>query len=393
MSVAGRIPVSRCRRRLFALCAITLLSGGCGREPEVRLQTVSVGKVQQYVPDVGQRFSTSISPFAHVDLAFKSGGPVDSILQVKGSDGRLRPLGIGDRVSAGSELARVRVSDYELRVKQAQAALQQAKAQLASARASQTEAQLAYDRATALYQTASLTKPDYDRAVQQRASAMAATQSARAAIANAQSELEQANLALHDTALRAPFAGWITSRDIELGMLVGSSTKAFSMVDTRLVKATFAVPDYALSEIRLGQRQAVLLDTLQDPVQGTVTAIAQVADPRSRVFSVEITIPNPKDTIRPGMIGSLTVGQSQAVQTRLVVPLAAVVSSKYVANGFAVFLVDDRDGKTYARSRNVQIGKTYGNSVEVLSGLVADQRIVATGGQFLADGQEVRVLP
>lgn len=382
------------RRRfafLLVVCA-ALLDAGCGRTPAPSLQTVSGGTVQQYTPDTGQRFSTSITPFAQVDLAFKSGGLVESILQVKASDGKMRPIGVGDKVAAGTELARVRVSDYDLRVKAAQAALEQAKAQLASAQASQQDAQLNYDRATNLYQTASLTKPDYDRAVAQRDSAIASTQSAEAGIANAQSQLDTAKLALYDAAVRAPFAGWIVSRSVELGMLVGNNTKAFTMVDTGRVKATFAVPDYTLSQIHLGQSQALRLDTVQETVHGTITAISQVADAASRVFSVEVTIANPKDTIRPGMIGSLTVGQ-QAGPPCLVVPLGAVVSSKNATNRFAVFLLEGSAGKKYARSRDVEIGRTFGNSIEVVSGLTAGQPIVVAGGPFLTDGQEVRVLP
>ncbi len=386
--------VSSYRRCAFlVICGVTLASGGCSRTPASSTQVVNAGTVQRYTPEVGQKFSTSISPFAQVDLAFKSGGLVENILQLKGDDGRMRPIGVGDKVSAGTELARVRVSDYELRVQAAQAALEQAKAQLASAQANQQDAKFNYDRATNLYQTASVTKPDYDRAVQQYASAVASIQAAEAGIASAQSDLDTAKLALHDTAIRAPFPGWIVARYIELGMLAGSNTKAFTMVDTRRVKATFAVPDYTLSDIRLGQRQDLRLDTVQETVHGTVTAISQVADPSSRVFSVEITIANPKDTLRPGMIGSLTIGQGQAGRPCLVVPLSAITSSKDIANGFAVFLVQESAGKTYARSHDVQVGRTYGNSIEVVSGLSAGQRIVVAGGPFLTDGQEVRIIP
>lgn len=377
----------------LAIWAVTLASGGCSRTPAPSTQVVNSGTVQQYTPEVGQKFSTSITPFAQVDLSFKSGGLVESILQLKGADGRTRPVGVGDKVSAGTELARVRVTDYELRAQAAQAALDQAKAQLAAAQANQKDAKFNYDRATNLYQTASLTKPDYDRAVQQYTSAVASIQSAQAGIANAQSDLDAAKLALHDTAIRAPFPGWIVARYIELGMLAGNSTKAFTMADTRRVKATFAVPDYTLSDIRLGQRQDLRLDTVRETVHGTITAISQVADPSSRVFSVEITIANPNDTLRPGMIGSLTIGQGQAGLPCLVVPLSAITSSKNIANGFAVFLLEENAGKTYARSHDVQVGRTYGNSIQVVSGLAEGQRIVVAGGPFLTDGQEVRVTP
>ena len=74
-------------------------------------------------------------------------------------------------------------------------------------------------------------------------------------------------------------------------------------------------------------------------------------------------------------------------------PLSAVVRAPGNPNGFAVFRLVDRGGKTYAVAQNVTPGGTYGNSIEVTSGLTAGERIVGLGGELLRDGQEVRVLP
>jgi multidrug efflux system membrane fusion protein len=375
------------------LCVSLLLNWACKpAATPAALQTVTVGAVQPYVPDVGQRFATSISPNAHIDLLFKCAGPVESILQVKSEDGKLRLVGVGDKVRAGTELARVRTYDYEQRVEQARAALDQAKAQLLVAQATQAEAESQYERSTLLYQTASISKPSFEHAVQQHSSAVASIQSAEAAVANAQSILEQARLVLRDTSLRAPFTGWITSREIEPGALVGSGSRAFSMVDTHLVKATFSVPDNALDTIRLGQRQTIVLDALEDPVEGRVAAISQVADPKSLLFPVDVTIPNDASAIRPGMVGSLTIGRSDGGKAVLVVPLGALVRSKNNPNDFAVCLLENRAGENYVRLKDVQVGKTFGSVIEVSRGLVAGQQIVTTGGQFLDDGEQVRVL-
>jgi RND family efflux transporter MFP subunit len=378
----------------LGLCVGSLCWLGCDRTPPPpALQTVSAGTAQMYAPEAEQRYAVSIQSNARVDLAFKSPGIVESILQIKGSDGRSHPVGIGDKVSAGTELARVRAADYEQRVRQAEAGVEQAKAQLQSAEAMQAEAQSSFERASTLYQTASISRPNFEHATQQRDAAIAGAGAARAALANRQSVLDEARLALRDTALRAPFDGWVIVRDVEPGMLAGSAVRAFSMVDTHLVKATFSVPDRVLNEIRLGQKQTVVLDTMQQQLQGVVTAISQVADPRSRLFMVEVTMPNPGDQIRPGMIGSLTVGQSKATTPRLVVPLGAVVQSKDNPKGFAVWILEDRGGKTFVRNQNVRVGETYGSLIEVLSGLSDGRRVAASGGPFLSDGQQVRVLP
>jgi multidrug efflux system membrane fusion protein len=165
------------------------------------------------------------------------------------------------------------------------------------------------------------------------------------------------------------------------------------MMDTHLVKAQFAVPDLSLKIVRLGHRLPVMLDAIQHAPQGVVTSISPQADPKTRVFSIEVTLENPRDEIRPGMIASLTLGAGGNSGPRLVVPLSAVVRAPSDPKSFAVFRLVTRDGKTYAEAQIVQIGQTLSNSIEVTGGLSADQRVIVMGASLVRDGQEVRVLP
>ena len=210
--------------------------------------------------------------------------------------------------------------------------------------------------------------------------------------------MTDANLSLRDTSLRAPFTGWITARNVDRGSIVGGAVVGFSMIDTHVVKALFAVPDTSLSAIRTGQRQTVMLDALGYEAPGIVTAISPQADPKSRVFSIEVTLNNPRQEIRPGMIGSVTfraatLGTAHAATPRLVVPLSAVIRSPGDPRGFAVMLLNEREGKQYAASQVIEIGQTFGNQIEVTRGLRAGQKLVVIGGSLVRDGQEVHVLP
>jgi RND family efflux transporter MFP subunit len=380
-------------RRAF-LAGLVFLTA-CKKEPppEAAIQTVRAGLVDQISPDSAERYSATISPIATIDLAFKSAGLIEHIYEIRGADGRTRDVQAGDKVEKGTELAVVRMVDYEQRVQQAQAQVAQADAQLEQAQANLREADVEYARAKNLFESASLVKPQYDQAKGRYESAQASVGGARAAIANARTVVDQTKLSLSDTALRAPFSGWIAARNVETGSLVGNTTVGFSMMDTHLVKAVFAVPDVSLKTVRLGQRQTILLDAVEHPLAGVVTSISPQADPKGRVFLVEVTIDNPKEEVRPGMIGTLELGAVREVATRLVVPLAAVVRSPAHPDGFAVFRIRDRAGKTFAEAQDIHIGNTYGNSIEVTAGVSAGERIVALGGSLLRDGQEVRLLP
>lgn len=407
--------------RNVLLIAAALFLASCGKEKplEPAIQTVRAGVVEQIQAEGAslERYSASIEPFAKVDLAFKSGGIVDGILQVRGADGRTRDVQAGDKVRNGSALAQVRPLDYqnsldqaEARRAQSEAQLAQAQAQLAQARANFAHADIDYARASNLFQSASLVKPQYDQAkahyeegAASVAAADAAVQAAEAGVANAHAAVKEAKLSLGDTTLRCPFSGWISARNVDRGSLVGGATVGFSIVDTHLVKAVFAVPDTTLSTIRLGQKQPVMLDALQHAVTGVITSIAPQADPQSRVFSIEVTVENSREDVRPGMIGSITLGsQTLASQRRdgssdsrppLVVPLSAVVRAPADPKGFAVFRITGRDGKSYASAQPIEAGQTFGNSIEVTRGLTAGQKIISIGSTQVRDGQQVNILP
>jgi RND family efflux transporter MFP subunit len=333
----------------------------------------------------------------------------------------VRDVEAGDRVGKDTVLAQVRPLDYQDRLDgaeaqraqtdaqhgQAEAQLAQAQAQLTQARANFGTAEIEYTRDSNLFQSASLVKPKFDQAKGQYDSSAAAVKAAEAAVkaaeaavkgaeagaANARAAVSDANLSLSDTSLRAPFAGWITARNVDRGSIVGNVVVGFSMIDTHVVKAVSAVPDTTLPKIHLGQRQAVILDALQHATPGIVTAISPQADPKSRVFSIEVTLDNPHEEIRPGMIGTLTFGESQGSTPRVVVPLSALVRSPSDPPGFAVMLLRERGGKTYAEAQAIEIGQTFGNSIEVTRGLQVGQKLIAIGGSLVHDGQEVHVLP
>jgi len=396
-------------RYQILLAGAALLLAGCGKEKQLEpaIQTVRAGTVQQIQPDLPERYSASIEAFAEVNLAFKSGGIVEAIHQIRGADGRVRNVQPGDKVAMGTELARVRPLDYQQHVDQAgflrtqaEAQLAQAKAQLEQARANFNEADIEYERASNLFQSASLVKPQYDQAKGRYDSSAASVAAAEAAVkaaadgvASAGAAVDQAKLSLSDTVVRAPFAGWVTARTVDRGSLVGTATVGFTVVDTHLVKAVFAVPDSSLATVRLGQKLFVELEALQRTIPGVITSIAPQADSKSRVFAVEVTLDNAREDVRPGMIGSLTLSGSHDAKPRLVVPLSAVVQAPGNPNGFAVLLLAERDGKSYACAQAIEIGQTFGNSIEVTRGPTAGERIVVLGGSQVRDGQQVRVIP
>jgi RND family efflux transporter MFP subunit len=362
----------------IALYTVALI--GCSKaESEPRALTpVRTSVVREISTGSETRYSANIVANAQVDLAFKSGGYVESIRQVRGADGRMRNADIGDWVTKGTVLAVVRQKDYS-------DTREQARAQLARAQADYDHAKLNFDRTSNLYSAQSATKPEYDSAKAQNDSAIAGLNNAKAALA-------QAETALGDSSLRAPFDGWIVKRNVEVGALVGPSTQSFTVADTRSVRAIFGVPDNAMSKVRLGQRQAVTTDVFPQSFQGQITAISPSADPKSRVYSVEVTIPNPKNQLRAGMIATLNISGEKLPRTLLAVPLSAVIRDPQKAEDFAVLIAEGASDPATVHARSVEIGDAYGNMVQVLGGVKAGDRVVTSGATLVKDGEQVRVI-
>jgi RND family efflux transporter MFP subunit len=351
-----------------------------GNEPQPPVP-VRTGAVSMAPANPGVRYSATIEAYEQVALAFKTSGYVDYLLARRGADGRSRDVQPGDAIAGGTVLARIRQADALERVAQG-------RSRLAEADASSTKARLDADRARTLFAQDSLTKPELD-------AAQAALDAAEARVQSARADLALAESGLRDCTLVAPARGVLLARSIEVGTLASPGASALVIGDVSAVKARFGIPDAMLTAIALGDAIGVTVDAVDaTPFAGRITAMAPAADPQSRVFQVEVTIPNREGRLRPGMIGAVEIRGRDAVAAvrPLVVPLAAVVRSRQQAGRFAVFVVDGRRGAEVARTRHVELGEVLGNGIAVTSGLAAGEAIVTSGAALLVDGQPVRVL-
>ncbi len=369
--------------RTAIISALVAAFGGCGGAPQTseapRSTPVTVADVQEYSGGEGVNYSASVVPYTQLPLAFKSGGYVTNILQRSGPDGKPRNLQQGDYVKRDTVVATVRQADY-------QHSVDQYKGQLEQAQAGQLKAQQDFARAEALYKANALTQSDYD-------AAKAQFDSTQGAVATAQAAVAQAQQALADCELRAPMDGQILARNVELGMLVGAGTQAFTMGDMELVKAVFGIPDTLLSSVQLKQRQGIRTETYPQEFFGQVSAISPQADQKSRTFQVEVTIPNPKGLLKSGMVATLDIGGAKLRTPVLVVPIEAVVSAADGSKTFSVFIVTRQGDKDTVHRRTVQPGPALGNMVSIVEGVSRGEKIVTNGATLVNDGQIVHVIP
>ena len=364
---------------LALLAACSEVQGSTSPPPRpVRVADVRTQDAQGHI-----RYSVSIQRYEQMAVAFKSGGYVDAVLQRRDADGRLRALQPGDQVSAGTVLARVREADYRERVNQADSSLRELEA-------AAIKAKLDWNRAQVLFASESLTRPELD-------AAKANLDASAARIDSARAQVELARLALVDCAIVAPIAGVVLERRVENGTLVGSGSVAFVLGRVADVKATFGVPDSLVGRMVPGQSITTTTEAFPGRnFPGRITGIAPSADPQSRVFTIEVTIPNHDARLKPGMIGTVEVPTDDAAadpQSGAAIPLAAVVRSNKSPNGYGVFIIDSANGREVARARSVELGPASGNDITVTRGVQLGEHVVVMGATLLTDGETVRVIP
>jgi len=184
--------------------------------------------------------------------------------------------------------------------------------------------------------------------------------------------------------VRAPFAGRLGLRAVDLGQYVAPGTKLVTLQSLDPMYADFSVPQSALAEVRTGLKVSATSDALPgERFAGTIDAIDAKVDPATRNVQVRASLSNPKHRLLPGMFVTVSVDTS-APERRLTLPQTAITFNPY---GNTVFVVEEKgkqpDGKPklVATQRFVTTGATRGDQIAVLSG-VKDGETVVTAGQL-----------
>ena len=366
---------------LFAILFAVLIAG-CSHKPQ-KLQEplpVTIQSVRSGAQAGGNSYSGSIAADTQVDVAFKVNGYVQSILQVKGADGRMRNVQAGDRVNSAVILASVKDDTYRQQVLKATADVE-------NSRANQTRAKADFARYSKLFAEHIVSRAEYDT-YKQRA------ESTQAAVAASQASLQQARVDFEDCKLKTPIGGFVLDRKIEVGTLVAVNTVAFQIGDTENVKVVFGVPAAIVSSI--GHDAPITMTTDGFPGQvftGTITKIGSAADPNSRLFDLEATIPNQDQRLRVGMIATLHLPSAHKSVPTLAVPMRSIVRPPNDPKGYAVYVLEDKDNHAVARLRTIAIGPVVGDEVSVVSGIDAGSKVIVKGSDIVYDGETVSVVP
>ena len=342
----------------FALPTALVLLTACGQEaappaaprPALVVQPQPAGaSADSYPGEVRARFEP--------ELAFRIAGKVSKRLVEE-----------GQRVKAEQALAELDPQDVRLQLQASHAQLAAAEANLALVRAERERYQKLLDRGM-------VSHSQFDNAENLYRAGLARLKQAKA-------EADVAGNQAAYAVLRAPQAGVIAKRQVEVGQVVAAGQTVFTLAADGEREVAIGVPEQQFAQFAVGQ--AVSVELWSHPNQrfeGRIRELSPAADPRSRTFAARIAFTGQA----PAELGqSARVFIAHAEQAPLAVPLAAVSAE----GGQAYVWRVGKDNRLQRAA--VRLGAYGAESVPVLEGLQAGDWVVAAGGHVLREGQQVR---
>lgn len=263
----------------------------------------------------------------------------------------------GSRVSAGQTLAVIKADQQNVNLSNAQAVYNNAKAEVA--------------RFESAYATGGVTKQQLDQMKLQ--------------LVNAKNNLQSAQLNAGDVNIKASFSGIVNKKSVEPGFYANPGVELFEIVNVSTLKLKVNVDEKNIASLKLGQSYKVESPVVADKeFTGKITFIAPKAD-ASLNFPVELEIQNnAANDLKAGMYGNAYFGNSQMANV-LIIPRNAFVGS---VSSNKVFVY--KDGKAVLTT--VVAGRTFGESIEVVSGIEKGTQVITSGQINLADGTAVNVI-
>jgi RND family efflux transporter MFP subunit len=285
---------------------------------------------------------------------------------------------IGDQVQEGQVLADIESPTVDASLRQAQAELELAEANL---RLAQTNSA----RSQQLFQNKVNSQQELDTVLANEQVQKATRDNAAAALTSAQDMkgFEQ---------IRAPFAGNITARYVDVGSLVTAGSgrtvqKLFDLAQSNPVRVFVNVPQANISSVKPGTPATIKVDEYPSQVfAGKIVRDAKAFDLTSRTLLLEIDVPNPDGRLYSGMYAHAKFALQNPTRALLLPDSAIQIDSK----GVRVFVVDS-NGKIQVNP--VELGRDFGTKSEIVSGITVGDKVVRNPTQDLRVGMTVTVQP
>jgi RND family efflux transporter MFP subunit len=390
----GQRKGSQAGKRIITVLLVLLLLGGIAAaaayalrntKPVVDVTTVTTAETGAHA---ALNASGYVTPRRRATIAAKITGRVTSV-----------HFDEGTRVQEGQLLATLDDSDVQRALSSAKADRDTSEAAIADFQVQLRNAERELVRAQKLQAAGVQTQEALDNAATAADSLKAKIALARQQVAGSKARIDEAQQAVDNTVIRAPFAGIVVSKDAQVGEMVSpvsagggfTRTGIATIVDMKSLEMEIDVNESYIARVHEGQRVDAFLDAYPDkPLHGFVRTVIPTADRQKATVKVRITFDKIEDFILPDMgIKVSFLEDAPKEKASSAKPLATLTQDALRDDGSQkiVYLLKD----DHAERRAVTIGKVHGSDVEILAGLNPGDIVIVKPPATLKDGQAVEV--
>lgn len=305
-------------------------------------------------------YSEKIQPIQEVIVNSKTPGRVEKV-----------NFDIGDQISKDDILFVMDKRDIENQ-------LESLESQLVSSMASFDFAKENFDNMKILYDEGAVSKQEYDQI-------KTSYEQAKASKDSLELQIKSGNEALKDLEIRSPIKGIVSSRNIEVGEIVGTGISPFRILNIDTVYIDVNVPETLINRIQVNKEVEVEVEAVQEmPFKGIISRISPNSDEATNTYPVRIEISNKEKQIKPGMFAE-AIFELEKKEGVITVPRKALVK---LGEQWHAFIVEEK----IARKVSVEIGLDADMIVEVKEGLKEGQKLIVKGKEYVKDGEMVQII-
>ena len=322
----------------------------------VEVNTVSEGNSSPYLSASGK-----IEAVNSANISTRMMGYVDKIY-----------VQVGDKVTKGQQLISINNADISAKLAQVNAGITEANAAF-------NNAEKDYNRYTALFNENSASQKELDDIT-------ANYNMAKARLEGAKQMKNEVNAQFSYSNIRAPFNGVVTNKFINVGDMANPGMPLVEVESPGNFQVLAMVPESEILEIKSGSEVEVLIKTLNESFKGTVTEVSTSAKNTGGQYMVKVMLDESNSNLLSGMYATVQFPTAKKENTnRVLIPIEAVVHNGQLSGVYTV------SESNTALLRWLRLGRTYGDSVEVLSGLSAEEQYIISADAKLFNGARISV--
>lgn len=351
----------------IVLLVTFVLLASCGSDKNTTIQDNS----QPINVTVSEMSSNNNNPFLAVSGKIQSVNSADLSTRMMGYVTNV-PVNVGETVKKGQLL--VAINNADLQAKKAQV-----EAGITEAQVAYKNAEKDYKRFTNLFSENSASQKELDDIT-------ARFEMAKARLEAAKQMRNEVNAQFAYSNITAPFAGVVTSKMIETGDMANPGMPLITVETPGNFEVMAMVPETEISKIKVNTQVTVLVKAINKTVSGQVTEVSTSAKHTGGQYLVKIALDNTVANILSGMFVTVQFPvERQAENTIVLVPKEALVYKGQLTGIYTI-----SQNKT-AMLRWLRLGRDYGNQIEVLSGLSADESYIVSAEGKLYNGVKVTI--